>query len=127
MIFPEELLYTKEHEWLKLLNEEEALIGVTAFAQKELGDIVFVEVLPNETSLKINDVFGTVEAVKTVSDLFIPVSGVILGFNEELFNHAEFINSEPYGNGWIVKIKITKPHELEKLMSAEEYKKEIGL
>lgn len=117
----ENLKYTKDHEWVKV-DGEEAVIGITDFAQSELGDIVFVEVETEGETLDKEEAFGTIEAVKTVSDMFMPVSGEVLEFNEELEDAPELINTDPFGKGWIVKIKISDVAELDELMSAEEYK-----
>ena len=125
MKFPSNLKYTKNHEWLKIEGEE-ALIGITDFAQKELGDIVFIEVETVGETLDKEEVFGTIEAVKTVSDMYMPVSGEILAFNSELDSSPEVINSDPYEKGWIIKIKITKPAELDDLFTPEAYEKLIG-
>ena len=121
MNVPENLKYTKDHEWVRIEGEE-AFIGVTDFAQGELGDIVFVEVETEGDELNKEDVFGTIEAVKTVSDLFMPIGGEVLEFNEKLEDAPELINSDPFGEGWIVKIKIADTAELEELLSAEAYK-----
>lgn len=115
------LKYTKDHEWVKV-DGEEAYIGITDFAQGELGDIVFVEVETEGETLDREEAFGTIEAVKTVSDMFMPVSGEVLEFNAELEDAPELINTDPYDKGWIVKIKITEAAELDELMSADEYK-----
>lgn len=120
MNIPENLKYSKDHEWIKVEGGE-ALIGITDFAQKELGDIVFVEVETVEETLNKDEVFGTVEAVKTVSDLLLPVGGTILELNEKLDSEPELINKDPYGEGWIVKIKITNPAELDELLNATAY------
>jgi glycine cleavage system H protein len=125
MNFPSELKYTSDHEWIKVEGEI-ALVGITDFAQHELGDIVFVDVTCVGETFAKNESFGTIEAVKTVSDLLLPVSGEILEFNEALESEAAVVNTDPYGKGWIVKIKITDPIELETLMSADEYKSSIG-
>ncbi|MBN2615372.1 MAG: glycine cleavage system protein GcvH [Bacteroidales bacterium] len=121
MNIPENLKYSKDHEWIKVEGDE-ALVGITDFAQKELGDIVFVEVETVEETLDMEEVFGTVEAVKTVSDLLLPVGGTILELNEKLDSEPELINKDPYGEGWIIKMKITNPSELDDLMNAEGYK-----
>ena len=126
MNFPSELKYTSDHEWIKVEGEN-ALVGITDFAQHELGDIVFVDVTSVGETFAKNESFGTVEAVKTVSDLLLPVSGEILEFNETLESEAAVVNTDPYGAGWIVKIKITDPAELAELMSADEYKAAIGV
>lgn len=117
----ENLKYTKDHEWVKV-DGDEAIVGITDFAQGELGDIVFVEVETEGESLDQEEAFGTIEAVKTVSDLFMPVGGEVTGFNEELEDTPELINTDPFGKGWIIKIKMTDASELDGLMSAEEYK-----
>jgi len=121
MQIPDNLKYSKDHEWIKVEGEE-ALIGVTDFAQKELGDIVFVEVETLDETLDKEEVFGTVEAVKTVSDLLLPVGGTILELNEKLEGTPELINKDPYGEGWIVKIKISDASELDDLLDAAAYK-----
>lgn len=120
MNIPDNLKYTKDHEWLKV-DGNEAYIGITDFAQKELGDIVFVEVDTVDESLDKEETFGTIEAVKTVSDLFMPVAGEVLEFNEALESSPELINSDPYGEGWIVKIKISNPEDLADLFDAAAY------
>ena len=114
MSYPENLKYTKDHEWVRIEGDE-AYIGITEFAQKDLGDIVFIEVETVDETLEIEEVFGSIEAVKTVSDLFMPVSGVVLEFNEVLESTPEIINSDPYGKGWIIKIKLTNPEEVNNL------------
>lgn len=121
MQFPAELLYTREHEWLRRSSETEAFVGITDFAQHELGDIVYVDVPTVGQTLSAGAVFGSVEAVKTVSDLYIPVSATILEKNPILQEHPEKINQDPYGEGWIIRIRIEKPEELEQLLSAEAY------
>lgn len=125
MNIPQELKYTKDHEWVKI-DGDIATVGVTDFAQGELGDIVYVEVETLGETLDREEVFGTVEAVKTVSDLFSPLSGEILEFNESLEDTPEMVNSDPYGEGWMVKIKISNEDEISDLLSAEEYKDVIG-
>lgn len=120
MNFPADLHYTKDHEWIKL-DGNIATIGITDFAQKELGDIVFVEVETVGKSLGAGDVFGTVEAVKTVSDLFLPVSGTITELNPALNNSPELVNNDPYGEGWMIKMKVDNPADVENLMSAQAY------
>jgi glycine cleavage system H protein len=120
-MYPENLKYTKEHEWV-LINNNIATIGITYFAQRELGDIVFVESQEVGSVVVQDGVFGTVEAVKTVSDLFSPITGVILEINYNVLNAAELLNTDPYGEGWIVKIDISDPKELESILSAEYYK-----
>ncbi len=124
MNIPDNLKYTKDHEWLKIEGNE-ALIGITDFAQNELGDIVFIEVETEGETLDKEEAFGTIEAVKTVSDMFMPVSGEVIEFNSELEDKPELINQDPYGEGWIIKIKITNTDEIDDLLSAEEYKEII--
>lgn len=119
------LKYSKDHEWIKV-DGDVAYVGITDFAQGELGDIVFVDINTVGDTLNQNDIFGTVEAVKTVSDLFIPVSAEVLEINEKLDSNPELINSDPYGDGWIIKVKITNPAELDTLLSAADYKAQIG-
>ncbi|MDX1313980.1 MAG: glycine cleavage system protein GcvH [Eudoraea sp.] len=125
MNIPSELKYTKDHEWVKIEGEI-ATVGITDFAQGELGDIVYVEVETVDETLDKEEVFGTVEAVKTVSDLFLPLSGEIVEFNEALEDEPEKVNSDPYGEGWMVKIKISDPSEADELLSDEDYKDLIG-
>ena len=117
---PKELKYTKDHEWIKL-DGNIATVGITDFAQRELGDIVYVEVESEGEILKSDEVFGTVEAVKTVSDLFLPVSGEIIEFNENLDDKPELVNSDPYGEGWMIKLKISDINDMNLLLTAEEY------
>lgn len=125
MNFPDDLRYTTDHEWVRVLDDGTARIGITDFAQSELGDIVFVETKPVGTALKQHEVFGTVEAVKTVADLFAPIDGKITAVNEAL-DAAEVVNSSPYGEGWMIAISVDDPGQVNALMSAEEYKKTIG-
>lgn len=125
MNIPANLKYTKDHEWVSLEGDI-ATVGITDFAQKELGDIVYVEVETLDQTLVKDDVFGTVEAVKTVSDLFLPLSGEIIEFNEELETTPEAVNSDAYGAGWMVKIKISDASEVDSLLSSEAYKELIG-
>ena len=125
MNFPENLRYTKDHEWVRLEGDI-ATIGITEFAQSELGDIVYVEIETLDQHLAADSVFGSVEAVKTVSDLFLPVTGTIIEINPELNNQPELVNSDPYGKGWMIKIKFTNPAEVADLLDAEAYKKLIG-
>jgi glycine cleavage system H protein len=126
MTIPEDLRYTKDHEWIKLLEDgSTALVGITDFAQSELGDIVFVELKPAGTILKEHEVFGTVEAVKTVADLFAPVAGEILEANTELDN-AEVVNQDPYNAGWLVKIKVADPAAVNALLDAAAYRQLTG-
>ncbi len=126
MNFPSDLKYSKDHEWVKVLDDHTALIGITDFAQSELGDIVYVEVETVGEIVDKDEVFGTVEAVKTVSDLFMPVDGEVLEFNEFLEDEPEKINTDPYGDGWIIKIKIQNPSQLDDLMDAQAYQEYIG-
>lgn len=121
MSYPEDLKYTKEHEWIRDNGDETATIGVTDFAQSELGDIVFVELEPEGTEFEKDEVFGTVEAVKTVSELFAPVDGEILEINEALEVEPELVNDDPYRDGWMVKIALHDVSQLDELMSADEY------
>ena len=125
MSIPANLKYTKDHEWVSLEGDI-ATVGITHFAQKELGDIVYVEVETLDQSLDKDEVFGTVEAVKTVSDLFLPLSGEIIAFNDDLEGSPETVNTDPYGAGWMIKVKIANPSEVEELLSAEAYKELIG-
>ncbi|MEJ6588685.1 MAG: glycine cleavage system protein GcvH [Crocinitomicaceae bacterium] len=120
MNIPKDLKYTKDHEWV-LVDGDIATVGVTDFAQGELGDIVFIEIESVDESLDIEEVFGSVEAVKTVSDLFMPISGEVLEFNEALETQPELVNTDPYGEGWMIKIKISDISELENLLSVEAY------
>ena len=121
MNLPEELKYTKDHEWVRIEGDI-AYIGITDFAQGELGDIVFVDVDTNGEDLDKEEVFGSIEAVKTVSDLFMPVSGKVISFNEQLEQEPELINSDPYGNGWIIKISISDEADFESLLNSASFK-----
>lgn len=125
MNIPSELKYTKDHEWVKI-DGDIATVGITDFAQSELGDIVYVEVETLDETLDKDEVFGSVEAVKTVSDLFLPLSGEIIEFNEALEDEPEKVNSDPYGEGWMIKIKIGDSSEVDTLLSAEDYKALVG-
>ena len=125
MNFPAELKYTKDHEWVRIEGDT-AIIGITDFAQHELGDIVFVDVTTIGQSLAKDSIFGTVEAVKTVSDLFMPVSGEVLELNAKLETAPESVNSDPYNEGWMIKVKMSDASEFESLMSAEDYQAEVG-
>ncbi len=125
MNIPSELKYTKDHEWIKVEGEV-ATVGITDFAQGELGDIVYVEVETVDETLEKEEVFGTVEAVKTVSDLFLPVSGEIIEFNEALEEEPEKVNEDPYGAGWMVRIRMSDPSELEELLDAGAYRELVG-
>ena len=125
MNIPENLKYTKDHEWVKI-EDDMATIGITSFAQSELGDIVFVEVDTEGEELEVEEVFGTIEAVKTVSDLFMPIHGEVTEFNQELEDTPELINSSPYDEGWIIKSTISDSSDLDDLLSSEEYKNLIS-
>lgn len=125
MNFPENLKYSKDHEWIRVEGDE-AFIGITAFAQSELGEIVYVDVTSEGETIAQNKVFGSVEAVKTVSDLLMPVSGEVVEVNAELEDKPELINEDPYGKGWIIKIAVSDASELDKLLSASDYKNLIG-
>ena len=125
MQFPENLKYTKDHEWI-LVEGETATIGITEFAQRELGDIVYVEVSGQGKELAANEIFGTVEAVKTVSDLYLPVSGTITEVNPDLDSNPEFVNQDAFGKGWMVKMKISNMAEVEGLMDAAAYQDLVG-
>lgn len=122
---PEKLKYTKDHEWIKI-DGDVITVGITDFAQSELGDIVYVEVESVDETLDKDEVFGTVEAVKTVSDLFIPVDGEVIEFNESLEDEPEKVNEDPYGEGWMIKVKVNDQSQLDDLMDAEAYKAHIG-
>ena len=126
MNVPAELKYTKDHEWIKI-DGDVITVGITDFAQGELGDIVYVEVETLDETLDIEEVFGTVEAVKTVSDLFLPVSGEIIEFNEKLEDEPELVNSDPYGEGWMIKVRCSDTSQLEDLLSSDDYKVIIGV
>ena len=125
MNFPEELKYTKDHEWIRV-EDDIATIGITDFAQQELGDIVYVEVETVDEEIGQGEVFGTVEAVKTVSDLFMPISGTVASFNEALESNPEIVNEDPYGKGWMITVNITDKSKLDGLMSAAEYQKLVS-
>lgn len=125
MNVPSNLRYTKDHEWLKLEGDV-AVIGITDYAQHELGDIVFIEVETVGETLDRHETFGTIEAVKTVSDMFMPVAGEVVAFNEELTSAPEAINQDPYGNGWVIKVKMTDPAQVEELLDATAYSALIG-
>ena len=124
MNVPAELKYTKEHEWIRV-DGEEAYVGITDYAQSQLGDIVFVEVETEGDNLEAGDTFGSIEAVKTVSDLYMPVSGEVLEFNSELEDQPDLVNKDPYGKGWIIKVKIEDEAQLDGLLSADAYKASI--
>lgn len=125
MNFPSELKYTKDHEWVRVEGNV-ATIGITDFAQKELGDIVYVDITTVGETVAREELFGTVEAVKTVSDLFLPLSGEIIEFNDTLESDPEKVNTDPYGDGWMVKVKFSDASEIETLLSSEDYKALIG-
>jgi glycine cleavage system H protein len=125
MNIPANLKYTKDHEWVSIEGDI-ATVGITHFAQKELGDIVYVEVETLDQTLSKDEVFGTVEAVKTVSDLFLPLSGEIIAFNDDLESSPESVNTDPYGAGWMIKVKISDLDEIDSLLSSEAYKELIG-
>ena len=122
---PDNLLYTNEHEWIRVEGSE-AFVGITDYAQSELGDIVFVELPNTDDEFEKNDVFGTIEAVKTLADLFLPVSGKIVEVNEKIENEPELINSDPYNDGWLIKMSISNPDELNEILKSEDYKKIIN-
>jgi glycine cleavage system H protein len=125
MNFPENLKYTKDHEWVRVEGNQ-AYIGITDFAQKELGDIVYIDVTTLNETIEKEVVFGTVEAVKTVSDLFMPITGKVLEINNKIDANPELVNNDPYGNGWMIKCSVDKADELNALLSAADYKKLIG-
>lgn len=125
MNFPKNLLYTKDHEWIRVEGDE-AFVGITDFAQNELGDIVYIEVDSVGENLEREEAFGTIEAVKTVSDLFMPLSGEVLEFNTAVEDTPDIVNKDPYGEGWIAKIKISDKSQLEELLSPEKYKELVG-
>jgi len=121
MNLPENLKYTKDHEWIRFENNE-AVVGITDFAQGELGDVVFIEIETEGETLTKDEVFGTVEAVKTVSDLFMPVSGEVIAVNPLITKQPELVNSDPYGDGWMIRIRVNDKSDLDLLLSADEYK-----
>jgi|TARA_B100001175_G_C19318788_1_gene546689 glycine cleavage system H protein len=125
MKIPNELKYTKDHEWIAI-DGEIATVGITDFAQRELGDIVYVEIETVGELLKADEVFGSVEAVKTVSDLFLPIEGEILELNEDLETSPEDVNNDPYEKGWMIKMKVSNPSDLDSLLTSDDYKKLIG-
>lgn len=125
MNIPADLKYTKDHEWVRVEGDT-ATVGVTDYAQSELGDIVYIEIETEGESLDQEEVFGTVEAVKTVSDLFMPVSGEVVAVNESLADNPETVNNDPYGDGWMIKIKLSDSAQLDDLLSADDYKAEVG-
>ena len=126
MNVPDELKYTKDHEWVRVEGES-IVVGVTDFAQKELGDIVYVDVDTEGDTIEKEEVFGSVEAVKTVSDLMMPVSGEIVAFNEALEDEPELVNTDPYGDGWMIKVLVSDFTELDRLLSANQYKELVGV
>lgn len=125
MTIPEDLRYTKDHEWIKIEGDH-ALVGITDYAQNELGDIVYVDVETDGETLAKEDVFGSIEAVKTVSDLFLPASGTVTEFNAALDSAPELVNKAPYGEGWIIKVALSDPAEVDTLLTAAQYKELIG-
>ncbi len=125
MNFPEKIKYTKDHEWISVEGNI-GTIGVTDYAQGELGDVVFVDIDPNLSEIKNGETFGTIEAVKTVSDLYAPCSGKVIEINKALTDSPESVNSDPYGAGWMIKIEITSPGELDSLLDVEAYKQQVG-
>ncbi len=125
MNFPDNLKYTKDHEWVRVEGNI-AIVGITDFAQSELGDIVYVEIETQGETLEKEAIFGTIEAVKTVSDLFMPVSGKVLSINEMISSKPESLNTDPYGNAWMIRIEMSKPSELNDLMSAADYRQMVG-
>ena len=125
MNIPSELKYTKDHEWVKIEGDI-AVVGITDFAQRELGDIVYVDVETLDETVDKDEVFGTVEAVKTVSDLMMPLTGEVIQFNEDLQDNPETVNTDPYGSGWMIKIKIGNTTEIDNLLSADAYKEVVG-
>ncbi len=125
MNIPQQLLYTSEHEWIRIEGQQ-ATIGITDFAQSELGDIVYVEAKAKGKSLAMNDIFGNVEAAKAASDLFMPVTGTIIEFNEDLNSNPDNVNKDPYGAGWIIKVNMDEPNNTQQLLSADAYLKLIG-
>jgi glycine cleavage system H protein len=126
MNIPQDIKYTKDHEWIKMIDDEHAYIGITDFAQSELGDIVFVDITTEGQELEAEAVFGTVEAVKTVSDLYLPLAGSIEEVNPALNKQPELVNSDPYGEGWMVRIKLSNTSDFDNLLSAEAYEKLVG-
>ncbi|MFD2554027.1 glycine cleavage system protein GcvH [Sphingobacterium tabacisoli] len=125
MNFPAELKYTKDHEWIRVEGDE-AVIGITDFAQRELGDIVFVDINTVGEEVAANEVFGTIEAVKTVSDLFMPMNSTVLAVNDAIDASPELVNTDPYGDGWIIRVKIANTADVDSLLTAEGYKSEIN-
>ncbi len=126
MTFPKDLKYTKDHEWIRVSGEE-AVIGITDFAQRELGDIVFIDVNTVGDAVAQDEVFGTVEAVKTVSDLFMPVAATVLEVNDKIDSSPELVNQDPYGEGWLVRVKLNNPADVEGLLSAADYEAQVAV
>lgn len=126
MTFPKDLKYTKDHEWVRVSGEE-AFIGITDFAQRELGDIVFIDVNTVGDEVAQDEVFGTVEAVKTVSDLFMPVTATVLEVNDKIDSSPELVNQDPYGEGWLVRVKLNNPADVEGLLSAADYETQVAV
>lgn len=126
MKFPSDLKYTKNHEWVKMIDDKTALVGITDFAQHELGDIVFVDITTTGKVLNAEEVFGTVEAVKTVSDLFLPVEGKVVEVNSALSDNPELVNTDPYGEGWMAKIEVADAEDVNKLLTAEAYEQMVS-
>ncbi|WP_353129606.1 glycine cleavage system protein GcvH [Parapedobacter pyrenivorans] len=125
MTFPADLKYTKDHEWIRVEGEE-AIIGITDFAQRELGDIVFIDINTVGDEVSQDDVFGTVEAVKTVSDLFMPITATVLSVNEKIDSSPELVNQDPYGEGWLVRVRLNNAADVEGLLSATDYEAQVG-
>jgi len=125
MNVPDDLKYTKEHEWIRVEGDD-VVVGVTEFAQGELGDVVFIEIETEGETLSFGDTFGTIEAVKTVSDLYMPLDGKVIEFNQALEDTPELVNSQPFGDGWMIRIRMSDPAQLEELISADEYRALIG-
>ena len=125
MNVPDDLKYTREHEWIRVEGDD-VVVGVTEFAQGELGDVVFIEIETEGETLSFGDTFGTIEAVKTVSDLYMPLDGEVVEFNQALEDTPELVNSQPFGDGWMIRIRMSDPNQLEELLSADEYRTLIG-
>lgn len=125
-MYPKELKYSKEHEWLKMESDGKARVGITFYAQKELGDVVYVDLPTVGSTVKAGDGFAVVESVKAVSDIYAPVSGTVVEVNERLIDEPELINEDPYGRGWLVLMEVDDPHESQSLLSAEEYQAIVG-